>query len=96
MQRGYLFYIWAKINHTRTKLSDICTVADPGFPVGGRASVRGGMDFLCRCFSVKMYAKMKELGHIRGGVHPARPPLDPPMIYEGHCCVVCSGSLSNA
>ena len=49
-------------------------VADPGFPVGGRAPVRGGMDLRRRCFSVKMYVKMKELGPIGGGVHPARPP----------------------
>ena len=41
-----------------------CTfaVADPGFPVGGRAPVRGGVDLRRGCFSVKMYAKTKELG----------------------------------
>ena len=50
------------------------SVADPGFPVGG-----GGVDLQRRCFSVKMYAKMKELGPIGGGVRPSRPPPDPPM-----------------
>ena len=32
------------------------------------------MDLRHRHFSVKMYAKMKELGPIGGGAHPARPP----------------------
>ena len=36
------------------------------------------MDLQHGCFSVKMYAKMKELGPVGGGVRPARP-LDPPM-----------------
>ena len=52
-------------------------MADPGFPVGGRAPVRGGVDLRRGHFSVKMYAKMKELGPT-GGVRRARP-LDPPM-----------------
>ena len=55
------------------------SVADPGFPIGGRAPVRGGMDLRCGHFSVKMYAKMKELGPI-GGRAPGTPPLDPPMV----------------
>ena len=41
---------------------------------GGPAPIRGGVDLRRRCFSVKMYAKMKELGPIGGGVRPARPP----------------------
>ena len=45
----------------------LLAVADPGFPVGG------GVDLRCRCFSPKMYAKMKELGPI-GAVRRARPP----------------------
>ena len=54
----------------------ICySVAYPGFPVGGgRAPVTGGVDLRHGCFSVKMYEKMKELGPIGGGVHPAHPP----------------------
>ena len=57
----------------------VCTsVADPGFPVGGRAPVRGGVDLRCGHFSVKMYVKTKELGPI-GGRAPGTPPLDPPM-----------------
>ena len=55
-------------------------MADPGFPVGGgRAPVRRGVDLRRGHFLVKMYAKMKELGPIGGGVRRARP-LDPPMI----------------
>ena len=49
------------------------TVADPGFPVEGRAPVRGGVDLRRGHFSGKIYAKMKELGPIRG-VRRARPP----------------------
>ena len=37
------------------------------------------MDLQRGHFSVKMYAKMKELGPI-GGVRQERPALDPPMI----------------
>ena len=43
------------------------SVAGPGFPVGGGVHLRRGH------FSVKMYAKTKELGPI------GAPPLDPPM-----------------
>ena len=45
---------------------------------GGMHLLGGGMDLRCRHFLVKMYAKMKELGPIGGGVRPVRP-LDPPM-----------------
>ena len=55
-------------------------MADPGFPVGGRAPIRGGVDLRRGHFSVKMYAKMKELGPM-GGVRRARP-LDPPMLSD--------------
>ena len=56
-------------------------MADPGFPVGGRAPVRGGMDLRCGHFSVKMYAKMKEL--CPGGAACAgHAPLDPPMAWS--------------
>ena len=41
---------------------------------GGRAPVRGGVDLRRGHFSVKIYAKMKELGPIGEGVRPARPP----------------------
>ena len=40
-------------------------VADPGFSIGG-VHLLGGMDLRCGCFLVKMYAKMKELGPVRG------------------------------
>ena len=51
-------------------------MADRGFPVGGCAPVGGGggVDLRCGNFSVKMYAKTKELGPIGGGVCPACPP----------------------
>ena len=49
-------------------------MADPGFPIGGHGSVRGGMDPQHRHFLVKMYVKMKELGPVGGGVYLA-PPL---------------------
>ena len=56
------------------------SVADPGFPVGGVHPLGGGMDLRRGHFSVKMYAKTKELGPIGGGVRLARPPPpDPPM-----------------
>ena len=57
------------------------SVADPGFPIGGRAPIRGSIDLRHRHFLVKMYAKTKELGPIGEGVHLAQPPhLDLPMI----------------
>ena len=39
------------------ELTSIYAVADPGFPVGGVDPRRG-------CFSLKMCAKMKELGPV--------------------------------
>ena len=43
-------------------------VADPGFPVGGRGPIRGGMDLQHGHFLAKMYAKTKELGPVGGRV----------------------------
>ena len=48
-------------------------VADPGFPVGGRGPITGGVDLRRGCFSPKMCAKMKELGPVGGHV-PGTPP----------------------
>ena len=51
-------------------------MADPGFPIGG-ACTRwggGGMDLRHGRFSVKMYAKTKELGPIGGWHAPGTPP----------------------
>ena len=42
-------------------------MADPGFPVWGGVDPLGGVDLQCGHFSVKMYAKMKELGPVGGG-----------------------------
>ena len=52
-------------------------VVDPEFPVKGDVDPLGDVNLRRRPFSVKMYAKMKELGPV-GGVPGARP-LDPPM-----------------
>ena len=52
---------------------------DPGFPVGGGAPIRGGVDLRHGHFLLKMYVKTKELGLIGGGMRPACP-LDPPML----------------
>ena len=38
---------------------------------------------------MKMYAKMEELGPIGGGVHPAHPSLDPPMLRLLICVLIC-------
>ena len=54
---------------------------DPGFSIGGRGPILGGFGLQHGHFSVKMYAKMKELGPVLGGVHWHAPPLDPPMIF---------------
>ena len=54
------------------------TGPDPGFSVGGRGPILGGFGLQCGHFSVKMYAKMKELGNL-GGRAPGTPSLDPPM-----------------
>ena len=53
---------------------------DPGFSVGGGGGgggvdpFWGGFGLQCGYFSVKMYAKMKELGLVGGGGRAARPP----------------------
>ena len=56
----------------------------------GHAPIRGGMDLQCGHFLVKMYAKMKELGPIGGGMCPACPPLrsanaNPCVALSCHC-----------
>ena len=51
---------------------------DPGFSIGGRGPILGGFGLERGHFSVKMYAKTKELGPV-GGSALARP-LDPPMV----------------
>ena len=59
------------------------TGPDPGFSVGGGVDpFWGGFGLQCGHFSVKMYAKTKELGPVGGGRAPARPPPppDPPMV----------------
>ena len=69
------------------------TVADPGFPVGGGAEpLGGGADLQRGCFSVKTYAKTKELDPVGGGARRRRPPpLDPPMINM--CAILFSNNV---
>ena len=56
---------------------------DPGFSVGGGCGpVLGGFGLQHGHFSVKMYAKMKELGPV-GGACTGHAPLDPPMHTQG-------------
>ena len=58
----------------------ICTiaVADPGFPVGGRAPVGGGcgVDLRCRQFGENVY-KNERIGSHRGWHAPGTPPPPP-------------------
>ena len=54
-------------------------MADPGFLVGGGAEPLGGANLRRGHFSVKMYAKTKELDPVGGGACWRRP-LDPPVI----------------
>ena len=53
--------------------------ADPGFPVGGAPTRWGGANLRHVHFSAKMYAKMKEIDPVGGGVRAGSAPLDPPM-----------------
>ena len=55
------------------------------FPQGG-VDPLGGVDLWCRCFSAKMYVKMKELGPIGGqGCVPGTPP--PPRSANVTCMI---------
>ena len=55
-----------------TAKSRYLSVVDPGFPIGRRGPIVG-LDLRHRHFSVKMYAKTKELGPV-GGRAPGTPP----------------------
>ena len=48
-------------------------MADPGFPVGGAPTRWGGTNLRCVHFSVKTYAKTKEIDPV-GGARRRRPP----------------------
>ena len=57
------------------------SVADPGFPVGGRRPVGGGTNLQRVHFLAKTYAKTKEMDPVGGGGACAgSAPLDPPMV----------------
>ena len=73
------------------------TGPDPGFSVGGgRGPILGGggVGLQRGLFSVKMYAKTKELGPV-GGRAPARP-LDLPMTWQPFCCCFIHSSLPSS
>ena len=65
---------------------------DPGFSVGGawtHFGGGGGFGLQHGHFSVKMYAKMKELGPIGGACAGTRPP-DPPMGSNSFKPFICT------
>ena len=55
-------------------------MADPGFSPGGAPTPKIAIIF--HIFTENCM-KMKEFGPQGGGARPWRPPLDPPMAYEG-------------
>ena len=55
-----------------------CRAGSRIFRRGGRGPILGGFGLQRRHFSVKMYAKTKELGPV-GGACAWHAPLDPPM-----------------
>ena len=54
------------------------TVADPGFPRGGGATLKGGRQPIIWSIFAENCMKMKKFW-ARGGARPSRPPLDPPL-----------------
>ena len=64
---------WIQSIHLSNLEFEMKSVADPGFPIGGCAPIKGGMDLQRGHFLVKMYVKRKELGPI-GGMHCTCPP----------------------
>ena len=70
-------YVSGILHASASSSPEAFAVADPEFPVGG-VNPLGGMELRCRCFLMKMGAKMKELGPV-GGMCWAHP-LDLPMI----------------
>ena len=77
----------------------LLTVVGPGFPVGGM-DLLGGRDLQCGHFLVKMYAKMKELDAVGGGMHWKFLYVDAPLIddlqihwYVNFYCTVLKGHL---
>ena len=54
-------------------------MADPGFPRGGGANLKGGAPtYYLANFSRKLHENEEILGQ-RGGARPSRPSLDPPL-----------------
>ena len=60
------------------------SVADPGFPRGGGANPKGeAPTYYLAIFSRKLHENEEILGQ-RGGTHPSRPPLDPPLFMNSN------------
>ena len=79
-------HIWGHVYMLEGGYIYICTymsVADPGFPIGGHGSIRGGMDLQHGCFLMKMYAKTKRIGSCRGVCAWHAPPR------SANACVMC-------
>ena len=74
------------------------TVADPGFPVWGGCQPVGGTNIRCVHFSVKTYAKTKEIDPVGGGPCRQHPPwirqCTSIMQYE-ISMTVCMGRIAN-
>ena len=58
------------------------TVADPGFPVGGRGPRRGGVDSRGGYISKNFYVKMKEFGPLGGGACAGHAPSRSANVYD--------------
>ena len=69
------------------------TVADPGFPVGGRGPRRGGAWTPEVATVIKFVCQNERIGSLRGGA-PGAAPLNPPMVMfmgleTGRGCFCC-------
>ena len=54
-------------------------MADPGFPMGGRAPIRRGFGPPTRVLFSENVCENERIGSHRGWRVPSMPPLDPPM-----------------
>ena len=68
-----------------------CTVADPGFTVGGRSPCRGGANTQGSYVSNILYVNAKESGSLEAPLAPH--PLDPPMVYNKFSKYTCLKKL---
>ena len=66
---------------------DDISVADPGFPVGGRGPRRGGA-WTPKAVTFQKFCMSKRKNLDPGGLAPGTPPLDPPMLMIVHVIVM--------